>query len=69
MRLLLLLTVALLAGCATAAPEATPVPPATATPAPPDLLGDEPVVMSFPSPDYGMHVFICLLYTSDAADE
>ena len=57
-RLLPLLLVLLLAGCASAAPEATPTPPPTATAAPADLLGDEPVVMSFPSPDYGMHVFM-----------
>ena len=57
-RLPLLLLVLLLAGCAAAAPAATPTPPPTATAAPTDLLGDEPVVMSFPSPDYGMHVFM-----------
>ena len=57
-RLLPLLLVVLLAGCAAAVPEATPTPPPTATAAPADLLGDEPVVMSFPSPDYGMHVFM-----------
>ena len=57
-RLLPLLLVVLLAGCTAAAPETTPTPPPTATAAPADLLGDEPVVMSFPSPDYGMHVFM-----------
>jgi len=62
MRLLLLLALLLLAGCAAAAPVATPTPP-SATPivptaAPADLLGDEPVIMSFPSPDYGIHVFM-----------
>ena len=35
----------LLAGCAPAADE-------------PALMGDEPVVMSFPSPDYGIHAFL-----------
>lgn len=57
-RLLPLLLVVLLAGCTAAAPETTPTPPPTATAAPADLLGDDPVVMSFPSPDYGMHVFM-----------
>ncbi len=57
-RLLPLLLVLLLAGCAVAAPAATPTPPPTPTAAPADLLGDEPVVMSFPSPDYGIHVFM-----------
>ena len=45
-RLLFLLLIAiLLAGCAPAADE-------------PALMGDEPVVMSFPSPDYGIHAFL-----------
>ena len=56
--LLPLLALLLLAGCGVAAPAATPTPPPTATAAPLDLLGDEPVVMSFPSPDYGIHVFM-----------
>ncbi|MBX7254697.1 MAG: hypothetical protein K1X50_22135 [Candidatus Promineofilum sp.] len=59
MRLFLLLALALLAGCASLA-QSTPTPttPPTATPLPTDLMGDEPVVMSFPSPDYGIHVFM-----------
>ncbi len=56
--LLPLLALLLLAGCGVAAPAATPTPPPTATAAPLDLLGDEPVIMSFPSPDYGIHVFM-----------
>jgi len=49
----------LLAGCASLAQSTpTPTPPPTATPLPTDLMGDEPVVMSFPSPDYGIHVFM-----------
>ena len=58
MRLLLLLALLLLAGCAVATPDATPTPLPTATAAPADLLGDEPIVMSFPSPDYGIHTFL-----------
>lgn len=53
--LLLVLGVLLLAGCGTtAAPTPTPTPTAT----PPDLLGDQPVVESFASPDYGIHAFL-----------
>ena len=56
-RLFLVVALLLLVGCASAAPEPTPTPLPTATP-PPDLLGDEPVVMSFLSPDYGIHAFL-----------
>ena len=56
-RLFLVVALLLLVGCASAAPEPTPPPLPTATP-PPDLLGDEPVVMSFLSPDYGIHAFL-----------
>ncbi|HOU39820.1 MAG TPA: hypothetical protein PK829_01005 [Promineifilum sp.] len=65
-RALAVLVLLLLAGCTSllgpAAPPPTATPPTatppTATPLPTDLLGDEPVVMSFPSPDYGIHVFM-----------
>ncbi len=42
---LLFLLALLLAGCTSASDE-------------PALMGDEPVVMSFPSPDYGIHAFL-----------
>lgn len=59
MRPLLLLALLLLTACTAVAPEPTPaLPPPTATAAPPDLLGDEPVVPSFASPDYGIHLFM-----------
>ncbi len=55
-RLTLLLGLLLLAACA--APQQEPPPTAAPTPAPPDLLGDEPVIPSFASPDYGIHLFM-----------
>ena len=49
----------LLACCATGAPAPTPAPTPPPTPtAVPDLVGNEPVVPSFASPDYGIHVFM-----------
>ena len=43
--ILLLLLILILAGCAPGGEE-------------PALMGDDPVVMSFPSPDYGVHAFL-----------
>lgn len=59
-RALAVLILLLLAGCASPLTRPTPptLPVPTATPLPTDLMGDAPVVMSFPSPDYGIHVFM-----------
>lgn len=50
-RLVLFLSLLFLLGCSSAGED--PLPPAT-----PSLMGDEPVVMSFPSPAYGIHAFL-----------
>lgn len=59
-RALAVLILLLLAGCASPLTRPTPptLPVPTATPLPTNLMGDAPVVMSFPSPDYGIHVFM-----------
>jgi hypothetical protein len=54
----LLLASLLLTACSPSEPVAPPVPTVAATPTPADLLGDEPVIESFNSPDYGIHVFM-----------
>ena len=50
-RLVLFLSLLFLLGCSSAGDAS--LPPAT-----PLLMGDEPVVMSFPSPAYGIHAFL-----------
>ncbi len=50
-RLVLFLSLLFLLGCSSAGDAS--LPPAT-----PSLMGDEPVVMSFPSPAYGIHAFL-----------
>jgi len=56
--LALAVVLALLAGCGAAAVAPTPTSAPPAATATPNLIGDAPVVPSFPSPDYGIHVFM-----------
>lgn len=57
-RALLLLGLVLLAACGTAVTPPTPLPQPTPTSFPTALLGDDPVVQQFASPDYGIQAFM-----------